>query len=65
MGHAVLPGNRCDLPPWMIASPHFIRNPRPIGIQGVRRAHRSLFALGDEELLSLYRATGPQAGKYR
>jgi hypothetical protein len=49
----------------MIASPHFIRNPRPIGIQGVRRAHRSLFALGDEELLSLYRATGPQAGKYR
>jgi len=44
MGHAVLPVNRCDLPPWMIASPHFNRNPRPIEIQGVRRAHRSLFA---------------------
>jgi NAD+--dinitrogen-reductase ADP-D-ribosyltransferase len=43
MGHAVLPVNRCDLPPWMIASPHFNRNPRPIEIQGVLRAHRSLF----------------------
>jgi len=40
---AVLPVNRCDLPPWVIASPHFNRNPRPIEIQGVRRAHRSLF----------------------
>ena len=44
MTNAVLPVNRCDLPPWMIASPHFNRNPRPIEIQGVRRAHRSLFA---------------------
>jgi NAD+--dinitrogen-reductase ADP-D-ribosyltransferase len=39
----LLPVNRCDLPPWMIASRHFNRNPRPIGIQGVRRAHRALF----------------------
>ena len=40
---AVLPVNRCDLPPWVIASPHFNRNPQPIEIQGVRRDHRSLF----------------------
>jgi len=44
MRPTVLPVNRCDLPPWMIASRHFNRNPRPIEIQGVRRAHRSLFA---------------------
>ena len=44
MDQAVLPVNRCDLPPWMIASPLFNRNPRPIEIQGVRRAHRTLFA---------------------
>jgi len=41
---AVLAVNRCDHPPWVIASPHFNRNPRPIEIQGVRRAHRSFFA---------------------
>lgn len=40
----VLPVNRCDHPPWVIASAHFNRNPRPIEIQGVRRDHRSLFA---------------------
>jgi NAD+--dinitrogen-reductase ADP-D-ribosyltransferase len=44
MGADTLPVNRCDLPPWVIASPHFNRNPRPIQIQGVRRAHRSFFA---------------------
>jgi NAD+--dinitrogen-reductase ADP-D-ribosyltransferase len=44
MAGATLPVNRCDLPPWLIASPHFNRNPRRIEIQGVRRAHRSLFA---------------------
>jgi NAD+--dinitrogen-reductase ADP-D-ribosyltransferase len=44
MDRAVLPVNRCDLPPWLIASPHFNRNPRRIEIQGVRRAHRALFA---------------------
>jgi NAD+--dinitrogen-reductase ADP-D-ribosyltransferase len=35
--------NLCNLPPWAIASPHFNRNPQPIEIQGVRRAHRFLF----------------------
>jgi NAD+--dinitrogen-reductase ADP-D-ribosyltransferase len=44
MGADTLPVNRCDHPPWVIASPLFNRNPRPIEIQGVRRAHRSLFA---------------------
>jgi NAD+--dinitrogen-reductase ADP-D-ribosyltransferase len=43
MAGATLPVNRCDLPPWVIASPHFSRNPQPIEIQGVRRSHRSLF----------------------
>jgi NAD+--dinitrogen-reductase ADP-D-ribosyltransferase len=44
MGADTLPVNRCDHPPWVIASPLFNRNPLPIEIQGVRRAHRSLFA---------------------
>lgn len=35
--------NLCNLPPWAIASPHFNGNPKPIEIQGVRRAHRFLF----------------------
>jgi len=43
MGVDTLPVNRCDPPPWVIASPFFNRNPLPIEIQGVRRAHRSLF----------------------
>jgi NAD+--dinitrogen-reductase ADP-D-ribosyltransferase len=42
-----LPLNRCDCPPWVIASPHFNRNPRPIEIQGVRSFHRSFFARMD------------------
>jgi len=44
MAPATLPVNRCDHPPWVIASARFNRNPLPIEIQGVRRAHRSLFA---------------------
>ena len=44
MADRVLPVNRCDHPPWVIASHLFNRNPLPIEIQGVRRAHRSLFA---------------------
>jgi len=44
MGADTLPVNRCDHPPWVIASHLFNRNPLPIEIQGVRRAHRSLFA---------------------
>ena len=43
-GDDTLPVNRCDHPPWVIASHHFNRNPLPIEIQGVRRSHRSLFA---------------------
>ena len=44
MGTDTLPVNRCDHPPWVIASHLFNRDPLPIEIQGVRRAHRSLFA---------------------
>ena len=44
MGADTLPVNRCDHPPWVIASHLFNRNPLPIEIQGVRRAHRSFFA---------------------
>jgi NAD+--dinitrogen-reductase ADP-D-ribosyltransferase len=36
--------NLCNLPPWVIASPNFNRNPKPIEIQGVHRAHRNLFS---------------------
>ena len=35
--------NLCNLPPWAISSPEFNANPKPIEIQGVRRAHRHLF----------------------
>ena len=44
MGTDTLPVNRCDQPPWVIASPHFNRRPLPLEIQGVRRAHRSFFS---------------------
>jgi NAD+---dinitrogen-reductase ADP-D-ribosyltransferase len=44
MAFSVLPLNQCDHPPWVIASPHFNRNPRPMEIQGVRRSHHSFFA---------------------
>ncbi|MDZ4186122.1 MAG: NAD(+)--dinitrogen-reductase ADP-D-ribosyltransferase [Desulfuromonadales bacterium] len=37
------PFNRCNLPPWAIASRHFNRNPQPIEIQGVRSANPNLF----------------------
>ena len=43
MALPVLPLNRCGCPAWFIASRDFNRNPRPLEIQGVRRAHRSLF----------------------
>ena len=36
--------NLCNLPPWVIGSPDFNGNPRPIEIQGVRRAHRFFFS---------------------
>lgn len=35
--------NRCNLPPWVIASRHFDEDPRPIEIQGVRESNRALF----------------------
>jgi NAD+---dinitrogen-reductase ADP-D-ribosyltransferase len=45
--------NRCNLPPWAIASHRFDEDPRPIEIQGVRAANAGLFraldALDDPE----------------
>jgi len=45
--------NLCNLPPWIIASRHFVEDPRPIEIQGVREANgflfRTLDALADPE----------------
>jgi len=35
--------NRCNLPPWVIASRHFDESPRDIELQGVRQANRFLF----------------------
>ncbi len=35
--------NRCNLPPWVIASHEFNEDPRPIEIQGVREANAFLF----------------------
>jgi NAD+--dinitrogen-reductase ADP-D-ribosyltransferase len=35
--------NLCNLPPWVISAPEFNESPKPIEIQGVRRAHRQLF----------------------
>jgi len=54
MGADLLPVNRCDLPAWVIASPHFNRSPRDLEIQGVRRAHRYFFTRLD-------RTAGPGA----
>ena len=47
MAPATLPVDLFDHPPWVIASTRFNRNPLPIEIQGVRRAHRSFFACLD------------------
>jgi NAD+--dinitrogen-reductase ADP-D-ribosyltransferase len=44
VGADILPVNRCDRSPRVLASHLFNRNPLPIEIQGVRRSHRSLFA---------------------
>lgn len=56
MASATLPVNLCDHPPWVIASKRFNRNPLPIEIQGVRRAHRSLFARLDRQAYAAARA---------
>lgn len=37
------PINRCNLPPWAIASHHFNANPQQLEIQGVRQTNRLLF----------------------
>jgi NAD+--dinitrogen-reductase ADP-D-ribosyltransferase len=35
--------NHCNLPPWVIASRHFVDDPQPIEIQGVREGNAFLF----------------------
>lgn len=40
---AASPFNRCNLPPWAIASRHFNRHPQAIEISGVRSANPNLF----------------------
>jgi len=46
--------NLCNLPPWVIASRHFVEDPRPLEITGVRESNRFLFrtldAIDDPEL---------------
>src|SRR5512143_2163347 len=39
--------NRCNLPPWAIASHAFDEDPRPIELQGVREENRFLFDVLD------------------
>jgi NAD+--dinitrogen-reductase ADP-D-ribosyltransferase len=39
--------NRCNLPPWAIASRDFDEHPRPIELQGVRDGNRALFTALD------------------
>lgn len=41
--------NYCSLPPWVIASRHFNRYPKPLELQGVRRGHAGFFRLLDAE----------------
>ena len=43
------PMNRCNLPPWVIASKHYNRNPQPLEIQGVQHNGRPLFEKLDRE----------------
>ena len=39
--------NRCNLPPWAIASREFAAEPRPIEVEGVHEANRFLFQMLD------------------
>ncbi len=39
--------NRCNLPPWVIASHHFDDDPTPLELQGVREASAGLFRMLD------------------
>ena len=41
--------NRCNEPPWVIASPEFNESPVPLRIDGARESNRTLFALLEEE----------------
>jgi NAD+--dinitrogen-reductase ADP-D-ribosyltransferase len=47
MSHLSL--NRCNLPPWVIASRHFADDPHPLELQGVRASNRFLFETLDAE----------------
>lgn len=40
--------NLCNLPPWVIASRHFVENPQPLEITGTRESNRYLFSTLDE-----------------
>lgn len=57
---ATLSINRCNHPPWVIASHHYNTQPQPLEIQGVRHAHQGLFkrleqiADRDERVQQLY-----------
>ncbi len=48
------PINRCNLPPWAIASRAYNRNPQPIEIQGVRCAGKTLFSKLDPRPFDRY-----------
>lgn len=48
--------NRCDVPPWAIASSSFNTAPSPLHIAGVRRSNRRLFARLDDIDSPLQRA---------
>ena len=39
--------NRCNLPPWAVASHHFDEHPRPLELAGVAHANAALFRLLD------------------
>ena len=41
--------NRCNLPPWALASRQYAEDPRPLLIQGVRDSNRFLFQALDQE----------------
>jgi len=56
------PINRCNLPPWAIASRHFNANPQALEIQGVRMANPLLFRKLDE--LDNIEARGQQFHDY-
>jgi NAD+--dinitrogen-reductase ADP-D-ribosyltransferase len=55
--------NRCNLPPWAIASKHYNSKPQIIEIQGVRHNGRPLFEKLDAHLKnSMHRMTQRNVG---